>query len=170
MGILRKLFGNNESETSKPKCEPMSVYAPVVGTVISLSAYPDDVFSQGTMGKGCGILPSEELVTAPFNGTIVATSDTLHAVGIQSDDGVEVLIHVGVDTVCMNGKGFKYHVKEGQRVCLGDPLIEFDRETIKNAGYSDAVAVLVTNSFDYADVELKMEGTVTNSDIILKIR
>lgn len=120
------------------------------------------------LGPGCGILPSGKLVTAPFNGTVIQASETLHAVGLSSSDGVELLIHVGVDTVEMAGKGFKYHVKNGQKVRLGQPLIEFDSEQVKAAGHSDAIAVIVTNGDDYAAVEMQTEGPLTSGTQLLK--
>lgn len=168
MGIFSKLFGNDKKKA--PQCEPMTVYAPAEGTVVPLSEFPDAVFSQEILGPGCGILPSGDLVCAPFNGTIIQAADTLHAVGIASDDGLEVLIHVGVDTVDMAGKGFRYHVKNGQRVYLGDPLIGFDRETIRTAGHSDAIAVVLTNGEDYAGMELQKTGPVSRGTVILKVK
>lgn len=170
MGIFSKLFGIGKDAAAAPKCEPMAVYAPAEGAVIPLAEFPDEVFSQGILGSGCGILPTGEQVCAPFNGTVIQAADTLHAVGLSSDDGVELLIHVGVDTVDMAGKGFRYHVKNGQRVRLGEPLIAFDREVIKAAGHSDAIAVVVTNSDEYTGVELQATGTVTQGTVIMKAR
>ena len=167
MGIFSKLFGKNTAAV--PKCEPMTVYSPAEGTVIPLAEFPDAVFSQGVLGQCCGILPIGQQICAPFHGTVIQTSDTLHAVGLVSDDGVELLIHVGVDTVDMAGKGFEYHVKEGQKVHLGDPLITFNRETIQAAGHSDAIAVIVTNSDEYAGVELQRTGPVTQRTEVLKV-
>lgn len=170
MGIFSKLFGIGKDAAAAPKCEPMAVYAPVEGTVIPLAEFPDEVFSQGILGSGCGILPTGEQVCAPFNGTVIQAVDTLHAVGLSSDDGVELLIHVGVDTVDMAGKGFKYYVKNGQKVHLGEPLIGFDREVIKAAGHSDAIAVVVTNSDDFSRVELQNLGKAKRGELLLKGR
>lgn len=167
MGLLSKLF-KNESPAPAPHCEPLTVYAPAAGEVVPLERFPDDVFSQEILGPGCGILPSGKVVVAPFNGTVIQEVETRHAVGVASDDGVELLIHVGVDTVEMNGKGFRYHVKNGQRIRLGDPLIEFDRAVIREAGHSDAIAIVVTNSDEYASVELQTTGAVSSGTAILK--
>lgn len=170
VGILSKLFGSDKSNTQAPRCDPMTVYAPAEGTVIPLEEFPDEVFSQEILGPGCGILPTGKLVTAPFNGTVIQASDTLHAVGVASEDGLELLIHVGVDTVDMAGKGFQYHVKNGQKIRLGDPLITFDRQVIRDAGHSDAIAVVVTNGDDYSAVELQTTETVSRGAVILKVK
>ena len=170
MGIFSALFGREKKAAAVPACEPLSVYAPAEGRVVPLEEFPDELFCQGVLGPGCGILPAGNMVTAPFNGKIVQASDTLHAVGLLSDDGVELLIHVGVDTVDMGGKGFKYYVKDGQRVKLGDPLIGFDRETIKAAGHPDAIAVVVTNGDEFSAVDLQATGATTSGTLILKAK
>lgn len=168
MGIFSKLFGGGAHAAAAAQCEPLTVYAPTDGTVIPIAEFPDAVFCQEVLGPGCGILPTGNTVYAPFHGTVVQASDTLHAVGLCSGDGLELLIHVGVDTVDMAGKGFKYHVKDGQKVRLGDPLIEFDSEVIRAAGHSDAIAVVVTNSDDFSGVELQNPGEVRHGERILK--
>lgn len=168
MGIFSKLLGIDQSAAHSPACDPLSVYAPVEGEVFPLEQFPDAVFSQGILGPGCGISPAAALVCAPFNGTVIQCADTLHAVGLASKDGLEVLIHVGVDTVDMAGKGFRCHVKEGQKVCLGDPLITFDPDVIHAAGHSDAIAVVVTNSDDFSNVELRISGAVASGIKILQ--
>ena len=104
------------------------------------------------LGDGVGIEPTEELVVAPFDGTISSVAESKHAIGIEAN-GMEMLIHVGVDTVNMQGDGFECLVGEGDEVKLGQPLIRFSREKIKAAGYSDTVAVLLTNSDDLEGVE-----------------
>lgn len=170
MGIFSKLFGGDKNTAAVPGCEPLAVYAPADGRVIPIGEFPDAVFSQEILGPGCGILPTGNTVIAPFNGTVIQAADTFHAVGLASDDGLELLIHVGVDTVDMGGKGFRYYVKDGQKVRRGDQLIAFDREVIKAAGHSDAIAVVVTNGDEYAGVELQATGTVTQGTVIMKAR
>lgn len=167
MGFLDKLFEKGKS--SAPACEPLTVYAPAEGDVIPLEQFPDELFSQEVLGPGCGILPSGDKVVAPFNGTVSQLSETLHAVGVTSADGVEVLIHIGVDTVEMAGKGFHAFVKNGQKINRGDKLISFDRQAIKAAGHPDAIAVVVTNSDEFSSVTLKANGSAAVGDIILKV-
>ena len=134
------------------RCASGMVMQPVKGNVIAREAIPDDTFASGVLGDGVGIEPTDELVVAPFDGTISSVAESQHAVGIEAN-GMEMLIHVGVDTVNMQGDGFTCLVKEGEEVKLGQPLIRFDRAKIKAAGYSDTVAVLLTNSDDLEGVE-----------------
>lgn len=136
-------------------CKAGTVYAPVQGTAIPSEEIPDETFATGVLGRGVGIRPEVGLVVAPFDGTISSTTDTKHAVGIDSADGIELLIHVGVDTVAMQGDGFACFVTEGQKVKAGDKLIAFDKAKIAAAGHSDVVAVLVTNADDYANLTAK---------------
>ena len=134
------------------RCAAGNVLQPVKGTVIAREDIPDETFASGVLGDGVGIQPSDDLVVAPFDGTITSVAESKHAVGIESN-GMEMLIHVGVDTVKMNGEGFTCLVKEDEAVKAGQPLIRFSRAKIKAAGFSDTVAVLLTNSDDLEDVE-----------------
>ncbi|MBO4926121.1 MAG: PTS glucose transporter subunit IIA [Clostridia bacterium] len=134
------------------RCAAGTVLQPVKGTVIPREEIPDDTFASGVLGDGVGIQPSDDKVVAPFDGTVSSVAESQHAVGIECN-GMEMLIHVGVDTVNMKGDGFTCLVKEGDEVKAGQPLILFDREKIKAAGYSDTVAVLLTNSEDMENVE-----------------
>ena len=134
------------------RCAAGTVLQPVKGRVIAREEIPDDTFASGVLGDGVGIEPEDELVVAPFDGTISSVAESHHAVGIESN-GMEMLIHVGVDTVNMQGDGFTCLVSEGDEVKAGQPLIRFDRAKIKAAGYSDTVAVLLTNSDDLEGVE-----------------
>ena len=165
MGFLDKLF---EKGKPAPACDPLTIYAPTEGTVIPLAEFPDELFSQEVLGPGCGILPVENKVFAPFNGTVTQVTDTKHAIGVTSGDGVEVLIHVGVDTVEMAGKGFQSSVKTGQKINRGDLLITFDRDAIKTAGHPDAIAVVVTNSDEFSGVTQTANGGVHMGDALLK--
>ena len=134
------------------RCAAGTVMQPVAGNVIAREAIPDDTFASGVLGDGVGIEPTAELVVAPFDGKISSVAESKHAIGIEAN-GMEMLIHVGVDTVNMQGDGFECLVNEGDEVKLGQPLIRFSREKIKAAGYSDTVAVLLTNSDDMEGVE-----------------
>ena len=134
------------------RCAAGTVLQPVRGTVIARDQIPDETFASGVLGDGVGIQPDDDKVVAPFDGTISSVADSQHAIGIEAN-GMEMLIHVGVDTVNMQGDGFKCLVKEGDEVKAGQTLITFDRAKIKAAGYSDTVAVLLTNSDDLEGVE-----------------
>ena len=138
------------------RCAAGTVLQPVKGTVIARESIPDDTFASGVLGDGVGIIPEDDLVVSPFDGTISSVAESQHAVGIECN-GMEMLIHVGVDTVNMQGDGFTCLVKEGDAVKAGQPLIRFDREKIKAAGYSDTVAVLLTNSDDLEGVTCGLE-------------
>ncbi len=143
--------------TSVIRCANGVVLQPVKGTVIPYTQIPDDTFASGVLGEGVGVQPTDELVVAPFDGEISSVAESKHAVGVSANE-MELLIHVGVDTVNMNGDGFTCLVKEGDQVKAGQPLIRFSREKIKAAGYSDTVAVLLTNSDDLEGVELGAKG------------
>jgi len=134
------------------RCANGKVLQPVKGNVIPYDQIPDDTFASGVLGVGVGVQPTDEVVVAPFDGEITSVAESKHAVGVAAND-MELLIHVGVDTVAMNGDGFQCLVSEGDKVKAGQPLIRFDRAKIKAAGYSDTVAVLLTNSDDLQVVE-----------------
>jgi PTS system beta-glucosides-specific IIC component len=128
------------------------VASPLSGAVVTLKDVDDEVFSSGVMGKGLAIAPSIGKVYAPFNGVVSVLFPTGHAVGLKSDNGAEVLIHIGMDTVKLNGQFFKANVKQGDVVKAGDLLVEFDIAQIKAAGYSLTTPVIITNTEDYADI------------------
>lgn len=125
------------------------VKSPLTGQVKPLSEAVDPVFAQGVMGTGVLVLPSEGELVAPVDGVVSVLFPTKHAIGLVSDDGVELLVHIGMDTVNLEGKGFEAHVKQGDHVKVGDKLISFDIETIKEAGYPVETPVIVTNQNDY---------------------
>lgn len=143
------------------------ICAPVSGKEICREDIPDETFASGIMGEGVGIKPEEEIIVAPFDGEITSVVDTGHAVGLTSSDGVELLIHVGVDTVKMQGDGFQVFVTEGQKVKTGEKLLKFDRDKIRKAGYSDTTAVLVTNSDDYSSVKTVAENVKQEDTVII---
>ena len=120
------------------------------------------------MGRGIGINPTEGVIVAPYDGEISFVTDTKHAVGITSSDGMELLIHVGVDTVAMAGDGFECFVQMGQKVKAGERLITFDREKIKQAGHPDCVAVLLSNSAEYPDLSVQ-SGACQALDKVIKV-
>lgn len=143
--------------------------APVSGSIVSLKDVNDHTFSSEVMGKGIAIKPTGNTIVSPCSGTISALFETGHAVGITTDDGLELLIHIGVDTVNLKGKYFKSLVTKGQKIKTNEPLIEFDSQSITQAGYDDIVIVIVTNSNDYLDVIPTNKDQVTVSDFLMGI-
>lgn len=144
--------------------------APTGGAIVPMEKIPDPVFSSGVLGFCCGIEPEEGVVAAPMDGEVVQLSDTLHAVGILGRNGAEVLIHVGVDTVEMNGDGFAALVKEGDKVRAGQKLLTMDLDKIAQAGHEKTVIVAVTNSDNFADITRTAEGMVRAGDRIMVLR
>ena len=125
---------------------PLVLKAPLSGRVIPMEDIPDQVFSQGVLGEGVGIDPSGHVVVAPADAAVCSVmKDSRHAVGLKLDNGAEVLIHVGIDTVSMQGDGFQLHVAEGDRVALGDRLITFDPDKIRAAGHPTITAFVVSD-------------------------
>lgn len=146
-----------------------TIGSPIKGSVLPLSEAEDEAFSLGVMGKGIVLIPEEGKVYAPADGTVATLFPTLHAVGITTDAGAEILIHIGMDTVRLDGEGFKAHVAQGDRVKKGQLLIEFDMEMIKGKGYSLQTPMIITNSADLADVAETQEKTVKVSDEVLTV-
>ena len=134
-------------------CEAGEVKAPANGLVIARENIEDETFASGVLGDGVGIKPTEGYVVAPFDGEITSVADSKHAIGLASPSGMELLIHVGVDTVAMNGDGFDPQVAEGDQVKAGQLLLNFDIDKIKAANHPDTVVVLLTNADDYNDVK-----------------
>lgn len=145
------------------------ICAPVKGNVIALDAIPDATFAAGVLGDGVGIEPEEGLVVSPVDGEISTVVDSKHAVGISGPKGMELLIHVGVDTVNMKGEGFECFVKEGEKVKAGQKLIAFDIDKIRQAGYSSTTAVLLTNSDDYSNFTVKKVGKTERMEELLSV-
>lgn len=147
-----------------------TVASPLVGQVIPLSEVNDPVFASEAMGKGCAVIPTEGKVYAPFDGTIVGLLDSHHAVGIESENGIEILIHVGMDTVKLNGKHFTCHIEDGQHVKCGQLLLEFDIDAIKKEGYEVVTPIVITNSDEFTEITTEAAGQVKNGDELLKLK
>ncbi len=150
--------------------EKNTVYAPVNGKIVEMGDIPDPTFSEGVLGWTMGIYPEDGIVRAPFTGKIVQVSDTGHAIGLEGNDGMELLIHVGVDTVEMGGMGFDPKVKEGDEVNAGQELLVFDRKAVADAGHPDVVVVIVLNADDHTATELVAEGTVVAGTKIIQLK
>ncbi|MGO1593931.1 MAG: glucose PTS transporter subunit IIA [Ancrocorticia sp.] len=159
-------------KTLKPAMVPGTktlVASPLDGNVMPLEDVPDAGFASGAVGKGAGVDPTSGRVIAPDDGTVILTFPTGHAVGLRLDSGVELLIHIGIDTVNLKGEGFEVHVKRGDEVKRGDLLVTFDRAVITNAGYSAITPVLVTNHKKFGAVECAAEGAVSGGDDLLTV-
>lgn len=131
-----------------------SVYSPVTGMLVSREEINDEVISQGMLGEGYGILPVGSVVYAPTNGRVDMTTVTNHSIGILTPNGAKIIVHVGLGTVNMDGKGFARYVEVGDAVAAGQPLLTFDPEAIKAAGYDDIVTVVVSNPQSLESVQL----------------
>jgi PTS system beta-glucosides-specific IIC component len=145
------------------------LFSPLKGELIKLEDVEDETFSSGIMGKGVAIKPSEGKLYAPCDGIISAIFKTGHAIGITTEDDIEVLIHIGIDTVSLEGKYFHSSLEKGQRIKQGDLLVEFDLEKIKEAGYDTTTMIIITNSNDYLDVVPVNKVSVNKSDDLLAI-
>lgn len=146
------------------------VTSPVQGNMMPLETAKDQAFAQGALGKGVVIHPTVGEVVAPFDGTVMTMFPTKHAIGLISDNGLELLIHIGLDTVQLDGKYFEAHVEQGAKVKRGDKLVSFDIKAIEEAGFSVETPVIVTNSADYLDIiETDHKEGISSSDELLTV-
>ncbi|PKL24221.1 MAG: hypothetical protein CVV47_10755 [Spirochaetae bacterium HGW-Spirochaetae-3] len=163
IGLFKNLIGKGQRGS-------ISIASPLSGAVIPLESVPDEAFAKKLMGDGVAVLPDEGIVVAPFDGVVETVPESLHAVGLVSDEGVELLVHVGVETVSLGGRYFTVRVAEGDRVKAGDVLIEFDLEAIRAAGYRTETPVIVVNGDDYAGAGSVAAGTVRRGEPLLVLR
>lgn len=142
------------------------LHSPVVGKLEKLSEVNDPTFASGVMGKGVAIVPDEGIIVAPADGVVTAVFESKHAIGLHLDNDADLLIHIGIDTVELKGKGFNQFVKKGQKISTGDKLIEFDLDAIKAAGYDPTVIMIVTNASDFLEVlpDAKLQNKNVNND------
>ncbi|MEC1661934.1 beta-glucoside-specific PTS transporter subunit IIABC [Bacillus halotolerans] len=158
--VLIQIFGYGEDTAAQTEKDNLlaeqaneeTVYAPFSGKVIPLSKVPDEVFSSGAMGQGLAIEPSDSKLYAPFDGTIVMVAPTKHAIGLRSTSGIELLVHIGLDTVTLDGTPFSLKVKEGDTVKKGEVLAEFDKALIEQKGLTTITPVIITNSHAYQEI------------------
>ena len=158
------------SHTATPTAlaESAEVVSPLAGQVKPLSQATDPVFSSGVMGQGVVIEPSQGELVSPVNGTVTVLFPTKHAVGIVSEEGVEMLMHIGMDTVSLDGKGFEAHVEQGDKVVVGQQLISFDMDVIKEAGLVTETPVIITNQDDFqADVEGNLPRDIKRGEVLM---
>lgn len=148
-----------------------TIYSPIKGKIVKLENVLDEAFSSGAVGKGIAIEPSEDgKVFAPFDGVIETAFPTKHAIGLTSDKGVELLIHIGMDTVKLDGKHFTSHIEEGQKIKKGDLLMEFDTEKIKEEGYSVITPIVITNFENYGAIEETSADSINAGDTLINIK
>ncbi|WP_174868656.1 beta-glucoside-specific PTS transporter subunit IIABC [Pectobacterium polaris] len=171
----RNSSSTSETETvKKPQAtegqtEEQAIMSPLSGKLVALNDINDDVFSQGLLGQGVAIIPDKGEVVAPVSGEIITFLESKHAVGIRTDNGLELLIHVGLDTVNLNGKHFTGYIKPGDRVSAGDRLISFDLHEITRLGYDPITPVVIINSDDYASVVCTAPQPIAPLDTIIKV-
>ncbi|MEK5053780.1 beta-glucoside-specific PTS transporter subunit IIABC [Niallia sp. FSL K6-0212] len=146
-----------------------TIVSPLQGNLHSLKYVDDGMFSEEILGQGVAIEPAEGTVLSPVNGIVSATFESKHAIGITSEDGVELLIHVGIDTVQLNGEGYEYFVEKGQEIQIGDKLIQFDLEAIKAKGYKVITPVVITNSAEVGDILIANEGPIHFGEEVIKV-
>ena len=147
-----------------------TLVTPIVGDVVALADVNDPVFSSGAMGQGIAVKPSQGVVYAPADAEVSIAFPTGHAFGLKTTNGAEVLIHVGIDTVTMNGEGFEAKVAQGDKVKAGDVLGTFDSNKIVAAGLDDTTMVIVTNTADFSSVDPVVTGSVAKGDALIEVK
>ncbi len=160
MKLFGKLFKNDDK---------ICLNAPVNGKSVALTEVPDVTFSEEILGKGVAIIPSDNKIYSPCDGVVDLMFDTGHAVNLKSDKGVEILIHVGIDTVALKGDGFKTFKKSDDSVKKGDLLIEFDREELIKKGYNVIVPMVVLNTETYKEVKSEINIDVNKDTAVIEI-
>ena len=163
MGFFSKLFSKGD------KVNPNALYAPLAGKAVPVTEVPDPTFAEGMLGNGIAIIPTDGKVCAPCDGTVDSMFSTGHAVSIVAANGAEILIHVGLETVSLEGKPFTIHVKNGDSVKKGDLLMEADLEMIKAAGLNTITPVLVCNSDMYKTFKTNVDKEVTQADVVIEL-
>ena len=159
--MLGKLFGKNSA---------LEVLAPVEGEVVPITQVNDPAFSEEILGKGVALRPSAGRVVSPVNGKVTQMFETGHAVTLESEDGIEILIHVGLDTVSLKGEHYTIHAHTGDKVKAGDLLMEFNKDNIERAGFETITPVIICNSDDFKSIEMSDEHFVRELDRLMDIR
>ena len=158
-----------DAEKQIPKSKKIMIYSPVNGNKVKLSKVSDETFAKEIAGKGMAVEPADGRITAPFDGEVVTVFRTKHVIGLRSSEGVELMIHIGIDTVELEGKYFTAHVADGDFVKAGDLLMEFDKQAIEAAGYETVVPVIVTNTGSYLDIITSEEGAVKSGQPLFTV-
>lgn len=160
VGIFSKLFKDNTDMLASP----------AAGRTIDISEVADPTFAEGILGQGIAIIPSDDTVYSPCDGTIDLMFDTGHAVNLISDKGTEILIHIGLETVSLKGKHFKTFMNTGDKVKKGDKLIEFDRQAIADEGFNTVIPIVICNSDAYDDIKPEIGRDVMPGDPIITLK
>ncbi len=161
--MFKKLFGKKEEVKS------VDIFAPLSGAAVSLETVPDPVFAEKMMGDGIAIEPTEGIIVSPVKGEVLQVFPTKHAVGLKAENGAEILIHIGLETVSMNGEGFEAHVSEGSKVEVGDQLVTFDMNLVKEKAKSTITPVIITNS-DQVTIEKQLSSSVQRaSNVVMTV-
>lgn len=159
MGLFQKLFGKATDD----------LYAPMAGKAVAISQVPDPTFAEGMLGNGIAIEPTEGKVYAPCDATVDMMFPTGHAVSLVADNGAEILIHVGLETVSLEGKPFTIHAANGDKVKKGQLLIEVDLKAVEAAGLKTITPMVVCNTPDYPTFQTKVDRDVTNADVVIQL-
>ena len=162
MSLFKKILGVKKEVDN-------IIYSPLIGKVMPLSAVNDLVFSEEMMGKGVAVIPTVGSVFAPCDGEVITVFRTLHAITIKADNGADIIIHVGLETVALDGKYYESHVEDGVRIKKGDLLLTFDLDKIKEEGYDVITPVVVANSADYQSVDKTEENDVQDGDLLISL-
>lgn len=168
--MIKKLFKINKKEGVQSRYVKGILQSPISGKVLKLTDVPDDTFARKILGDGIAIKPEKGVVCSPVDGEIVQVFlPSKHAVCLKSTDGLEILIHIGIDTVKLNGYGFKALVKEGDKVTCGQELIKFDLEKIKNEAKSTITPIIITNYDDVKGISILGEGNILIGNDLIKV-
>ena len=163
MGFFDKLFSKRE------KYPGNQLYAPMTGRAVALAEVPDPVFAEGMLGNGIAIIPNDGKVYAPCDATVSMMFDTSHAVSLTAENGAEILIHVGLETVNLQGKPFTLRARNGDKVRKGQLLLEANLEMIQAAGLPTITPVLICNTDDYTSFNFNTGNAVSNDDVVIEL-
>ncbi len=172
MGIFKKIFGGKETEVTNNETtteKGIRVNSPLTGKVIELSSIDDAAFASGVLGKGVAVEPTVGVAVSPVDGTVETLFKTNHAIGIVTESGAEILIHIGMDTVKLDGKHFTAKISQGDVVKMGQVLVEFDIEAIKSEGYSLVTPVVITNSDNFKDIVFETGKNIEINEELMQL-
>lgn len=168
--MFKKLFQTSKEEKVKSTTDSIIVKSPIKGKILSLEEVPDEVFAQKLLGEGIAMIPEEGVIYSPVDGEVVQLfMPSKHAIGIRSNEGVEVLIHIGIDTVSMNGDGFEAFVDTGSTVTCGQELIRFDIDKVEKNAKTAITPIIITNSHELKNINIIANGNIGVGEEIIKV-